>query len=60
MKVISQQAELSIIYSNYSIRLTTSAILDMLVSDLRKESSNSETDFIFTRTSRRSRFTNDH
>ena len=60
MKVISQQAELSIIYSNYSIRLTTSAILDMLVSDLRNESSNSETDFIFTRTSRRSRFTNDH
>ena len=62
MQVISQQADLSTIYSNYSIKLMTSTMLDLPVSDQRNESSNSKTDFTFTRTSRRSRFTksNDH
>ena len=62
MQVISQQADLSTIYSNYSLKLMTSTMLDLPVSDHRNESSNSKTDFTFSRTSRRSRFTksNDH
>ena len=62
MQVISQQADLSTIYSNYSIKLMTGTMLDLPVSDHRNENSNSKTDFTFSRTSRRSRFTksNDH